>query len=269
MDSRQFVIRRSLVRGRRRSTERAPGGRVRSRRWIGVVLIVAGTTLFLGLILVYPVYLQGVAKRQDRDWQTLSEVGQAYGGISAVLSGLALCGVVVSLVLQWRQTLWSRTTGARERHFELMKLTLDDPQLSYEMRHGEDVLEYRRKIVNSLWMSHWRMLWDIGDVDQQFLRSAFDELFADPQAREWWREAGPFWIARRSRRRDIFLVIAWNSFHDAEADACPASPAPTNSTEPEPEPTAHENGGEFLAPVEKSVERPSGKSVKRSAEVVD
>jgi hypothetical protein len=33
----------------------------------------------------------------------LSDVGQAYGAVSAVVSGLALLGVAVSLVIQQRQ----------------------------------------------------------------------------------------------------------------------------------------------------------------------
>jgi hypothetical protein len=182
-------------------------------RWINGALIAAGTLLFLAAILAFPFVLQGVA---GRDWQTLSDVGQAYGAISAILSGLALCGVAVSVTVQWRQVVWSRTASAREQHFELMKMMLANPGLNYLQREHDDEELYRRRMICNLWVSHWLLLWDLGELDPESLRSAFDELFTNPFSRDWWRKRGPTWIARRSRRREEFMAIAWSSFREAD-----------------------------------------------------
>jgi hypothetical protein len=205
------------------------GSGTRRRRWVGYAVIAGAVVLFLVAILAFPFYLPGAA---GRDWQTLSNVGQAYGVISAVLSGLALCGVVASVTLQWRQAVWARTTSARERHFELMKLMLEDPDLSHLLRPGETGQEHRRKLVNNLWASHWLLLWDVGEVDAQFLRAAFANLFTDAAARDWWRETGPSWVARRTRRHDEFLEIAWNAFRDADQEKIPPAGGRRNPAMP-------------------------------------
>jgi hypothetical protein len=192
------------------------GSRALRRRWVSFLLIAGTVLVFLVAILAFPFYLPAAA---GQDWQTLSNVGQAYGVMSAVLSGLALCGVVASVTLQWRQAVWARTTSARERHFELMKLMLEDPGLSHELRPGESGQEHRRKLVNNLWASHWLLLYEVGELDPEMLRSVFDDLFLDPAARDWWRVNGTNWTSRRSRRRDEFLEIAWNSFREAEERA--------------------------------------------------
>ena len=187
------------------------------------MLIAAATVGFLAVILALPFLLRGVA---GRDWQTLSDVGQAYGAISAILSGLALCGVAVSVTVQWRQVVWARVASARERHFELIKLMLAEPGLNYQLREGESDERHRRQLTCNLWASHWLLLWDLGELDPRSVRTAFDELFADAYARDWWRDLGPHWIARRSRRRDEFLEITWSSFRAAERAAAEAPVAP-------------------------------------------
>ncbi|MBM2614747.1 hypothetical protein JIG36_04155 [Actinoplanes sp. LDG1-06] len=184
------------------------------RRWINTSLIISASVVFLAGILIFPFLVRGVA---GRDWQTLSDVGQAYGAISAILSGLALCGVAVSVTVQWRQTVWARIASARERHFELIKLILEDPELSY--RGPADVesdREHRRQLVCNLWVSHWMLLWELGELDAESLRYAFDDLFADAVSRDWWRSAGPIWMAHRSRRRREFVAVAWSSFEEME-----------------------------------------------------
>ncbi|BAL89825.1 hypothetical protein AMIS_46050 [Actinoplanes missouriensis 431] len=185
-------------------------------RWTIGLLITVTVTLFLSVILAFPFLLRGVA---GQDWKTLSDMGQSYGVISTVLSGLALCGVVVSVTFQWRQVMWARTASARERHFELIKLMLAEPDLSYQRREPGRAgsQRWRRRLTCNLWSSHWLLLWDLGELDESSLKIAFDELFADEIARDWWHDVGAFWIGHRTRRRDRFLAIAWKSFRDSAA----------------------------------------------------
>jgi hypothetical protein len=63
------------------------------------------------------------------DWKGMSDVGQAYGALSAALSAFALCGVVASLLMQRQQYRLSENHGIRVRHRELIKMTFEDPSL--------------------------------------------------------------------------------------------------------------------------------------------
>src|SRR5207249_17958 len=64
------------------------------------------------------------------DWTRLGDIGQAYGAASAILAGVALIGVALSLLLQSRQHRAETISAARERHLEIVKLALKDPALA-------------------------------------------------------------------------------------------------------------------------------------------
>ncbi|TDO42348.1 DUF6082 family protein [Paractinoplanes brasiliensis] len=190
-----------------------------SASWLAIGALCA---LFLGAIVAFPIATQGVFG-SDHDWKALSDVGQAYGGVSAIVAGLGFCGIAASLALQAKQTRLAQAISARERHFELVKLGLEYPGLSYQI-HDDPPELYKKKVIINLWVAHWLLLWDIGDADESFLRSAFTELFHDEVAREWWLERGSTWGARDTRRHQRFMHIAWDC-HES------ASPAPGEASE--------------------------------------
>src|SRR4051794_23078917 len=97
------------------------------------------------------------AARSTLDRGRLSDVGQAYGGVSAVLSALAFCAIAASLLLQFQQTRSASIAAARERHFELVRLAIDDPDLLFlaeRRRLGDDARLVAR---SNLWVAHWLM----------------------------------------------------------------------------------------------------------------
>lgn len=65
----------------------------------------------------------------DRDWLLAANIGQAYGAVSAVLSGLALLGGAWSIRFQVKDHVAMRHQVARTQHFRLLELTLEDPEL--------------------------------------------------------------------------------------------------------------------------------------------
>ena len=153
---------------------------------------------------------------QTQDWDELSEIGQAYGGISAILSGLALCAIGGSLLLQRRQAHLSAVTAARERHFDLVKLALDDPILRYPGIFSSSPEEARQWAYMNLWVSYWEMLWDTGAMSHIELCAQLDLLFSDNDAVAWWTASGPFWgITAATRRRRMFLATANEAFRRA------------------------------------------------------
>jgi hypothetical protein len=167
----------------------------------------------------------------DRDWKTLSDAGQAYGGISAIVAGLGFCGIAASLALQARQTRLAQAISARERHFELVKLGLEFPELSYQIREDPPEI-YKKKVLINLWVSHWLLLWDIGEADEASLRFAFNDLFRDSIARLWWKDWGSKWAARDTRQHRQFSRIAWACHTEASERSAEKFERETSSTAP-------------------------------------
>lgn len=168
----------------------------------------------MALIVASPWLMKPLFGRAQ-DWRELSDVGQAYGGISAILSGLALCGIAISLLFQWRHVRLTQVMTARERHFELVKLAFDDPDLQPPTRWKGSALGLKQRAYHNLWVSHWEMLWDTGAMGRLEARRHLDSLFLSDAALDWWAQVGPTWSVDGGRRRRKFMMIA----HEAHRDA--------------------------------------------------
>ncbi|MFG1994757.1 DUF6082 family protein [Actinoplanes sp. NPDC048988] len=204
------------------TTSLAPLPRV-PRRLGGWLIVGSLCVTFIATIVAFPLLIQGLVN--DRDWRLLSDAGQAYGGISAIVAGLGLCGIAASVALQVRQTRLAQAISARERHFELVKLGLENPALSYQV--GDETIEtYKKKVLINLWVSHWLLVWDIGEADERFLHAALDDLFKESAAREWWRQRGESFSMLDTRRHRQFMTIVSRCHTAAERAAQVAPPAP-------------------------------------------
>src|SRR5688572_13410585 len=99
--------------------------RSRGTRWgwdaLRALLVVVAIAAAIAAIVVSPLLFRALAGYAT-GWTDMADVGDAYGGVGAVLSGLALGGVVLSLLLQWRQNTADRSLAVRQHHFELIKL---------------------------------------------------------------------------------------------------------------------------------------------------
>jgi hypothetical protein len=188
-----------------------PRGRADWHRITAVLVLII---LVLAVVAFSPLFMLWIAGRAV-DWARLSDVGQAHGGVSAVISGLAFAGIAVSLLLQWRQTRTSQIVAARERHFELLRLSLERPELSPVGRGQVDEATFTRRIISNMFVAHWGMLWDLDLIEELALRRDFAELFKEEVARQWWADLGfgAEWGDRSSGHRRAFLRIA-NSEYD-------------------------------------------------------
>jgi hypothetical protein len=122
--------------------------------------------------------------------------------LTTVLSIAALVAVAAALVAQQQQVRSAQMVGVRERHFELIKLMLEHPELDYNATDRPDTDERLTTIGMSLWVAHWNTLWHIGKLDEKALRFNLADLFADTEARQWWRKVG----GNRRERRFITIV---------------------------------------------------------------
>ncbi|XVU23158.1 DUF6082 family protein [Actinoplanes sp. CA-054009] len=180
-----------------------------------IALTVATIACLVAAIAAAP-WLMNLLASRPTDWGDLADLGQAYGGVAAVLSTLALCGIAASLVLQWRQATLADTATRRAQHLELVKLALNDPDLCFPLAPGVSRSEMRRWMILNLWTSHWVMLWDTRMLERTELRRLFDELFRDPAALTWWPSMGSKeWAGTRTRHRATFHEVAEEAYREA------------------------------------------------------
>jgi hypothetical protein len=136
------------------------------RRTTLAVLLTLLILLTVGLVGASPVALDlfdGDAAR----WERLSFIGQTYGAASALLSAFALAGIVVTLVLQARDTKVSREQGQRLAHSELLKMALENPVYRRAwgpVLPGRDPDADLQQIYVNLIFSSWQMSFDLSWV---------------------------------------------------------------------------------------------------------
>jgi Family of unknown function (DUF6082) len=81
----------------------------------------------IALVVASPIGLKWIAEIPGMNWANLSNVGQTYGAISALLTAPTFGGVVISLLYQARDVKISREQASRTFHHELLKMEMEDP----------------------------------------------------------------------------------------------------------------------------------------------
>lgn len=98
----------------------------RSTLTTAVVLLIAATAV--ALIGVSPIALGAFHGPTDK-WERFSFIGQTYGAASAIVSVLALVGIVMTLSYQARETKLAREETRRQAVSDLLKMAMEDPDL--------------------------------------------------------------------------------------------------------------------------------------------
>ena len=142
--------------------------------------------------------------------------------LSTIVSIAALLAVAVALFTQQHQARSAQMVGARERHFELIKLMLEHPELDYNATKRVTTDHRMAAIGMSLWVAHWNTLWHIDKLDEKALRFNLADLFADPEACDWWHKVGSGWSSKGSKRERRFIEIVTEE--RAAATARPSIP---------------------------------------------
>ena len=206
----------------------------RGRRTTPAVLLTLFVVLIVGLAGASPVALDlfdGDAAR----WERLSFIGQTYGAASALLSAFALAGIVVTLVLQARDTKVSREQGQRLTHSELLKMALENPVYRRAwgpVLPGRDPDADLQQIYVNLIFSSWQMSFELKTMDERLLREVTSSLFKGAPGRRFWAGARETRIATSVTRRERrFHRIVDEMYQAAEAEG-----PPLPSEEPPDEP---------------------------------
>lgn len=184
------------------------------------------------LVVVGPIISVWLSGR-SLEWERLGQVGESYGGLSAVLSGIALIAVAGSLLLQWRQARANTVHAIRQRHFELVKLAIEHPSVAMEL-WGHTEADVKVRLYSNLQMVHWAMLADLESASLTIIRTSAARLFGNPAARKWWSSARTSWLNDTSERVRLMAETVDEEYEQAvvkDADPREMSAPPRSSAE--------------------------------------
>jgi hypothetical protein len=178
------------------------------------------SVIILALITLSPLTLTIIARRRGIDWSQLSNIGQSYGAISAILSAFAVVGVTISLLLQSKEALSTRRSSHRPIHSELIRMAMDDPVYmecwggSFSKQSHD---KKRQAFYINLMIAQWAHLWEIGDMPEGTLRTlAVNELFGTIPGRVYWEAIkGEWYPYSNNKKMRRFLTIINESYRTA------------------------------------------------------
>lgn len=158
---------------------------------IGILIFAA---IILALVVISPFALQWLARIHGLNWTSLSNVGQTYGAVSALLTALALGGVVISLIYQARDVKAVRAQAERTFHNDLLKMEMENPiymdiiAAPFGLKAGlADYDSLRQNHFIHLWVSYWEGQYKLREMADPTLRYlAYNELFASAAGRRYW-----------------------------------------------------------------------------------
>jgi hypothetical protein len=196
---------------------RLPFGIFRPRLRIAVISL--GLAVGAGIVIWSPLLIYRLLG-ESLPWVSLANVGEAYGGASALLSAAALSGIGASLFLQTRQMRQEVMSLDKQRHFELIKLALENPEF-FEIIDGSplDAHDGKRKIYANLTLTYWLAMWELGEIGDRELRTLTSNMFRSSVSRDWWNQVNGYWITVRGRRRRQFIQIVHQEWASANAQA--------------------------------------------------
>ena len=147
------------------------------------------------MLLLSPLLLQVPLLLFDLDWAALSNAGQSYTGVAALLSGAALVGVIYSINLQRHQVSLAQRQAVREMQFGLLRLEMEDPILRTDAHVATaSHEEFRRSVLRTQWLRYMEFAYLSGELAQRPIATILErEIFFTPDGRAWWRRERHHW----------------------------------------------------------------------------
>jgi hypothetical protein len=188
----------------------------RPRRVGRLILLGAGGLAGAGVLLLVLLWAGAlavamVAPARDADvWRRWADVGQSFGVFSTVLSGLAFIALVITLWVQMRELSFQRAelrvqrmvaersgeelrrsadASLRMLHFELLRLSIDDPALARvwpESSADDDPQERRQMVYANLVFQHASMSMVMAGYTDDQIRESLRYLFSSEAMRAYW-----------------------------------------------------------------------------------
>lgn len=171
-------------------------------------------------------------------WSLLSNVGQSFGGVAAILSAIALLGVTYSVRVQARQTLEQRVEAVSNQQRELIFKLLEFPELGSVHddqglgRSGRE--RSARDSYRNLWFIYLFNAYRLQEIPENSIRQAMSrEYFANTEGIQFWRVARTAFEADVSEStRHRFIEIVDDECVKAEARLSARAEGPRPSLTP-------------------------------------
>jgi hypothetical protein len=199
------------------------------RRSVLTVTMVLSLIAALILVIASPFALETLA-RSRRDWSQLSNIGQTYGAVSALLSSLALAGVAISLLYQARDSQTAHEDVSRRFQHELLKMELEDVSLMnafgapYGLPISADFTSIRQFLFVHMWVSYLAGNYAIGESSKSAIRTfAANELFRSKAGRGYWDAVGEVQLRDSIGRRNHFFRVLDDEYKKAISNNVPVN----------------------------------------------
>jgi hypothetical protein len=190
-----------------------------------ILLIIAS----VGLVVASPWALQKLGDSKV-NWGRLSDIGQTYGAVSAIIAAIALLGVASSLVIQSREAKAAYRNAQRTHHTNLLVLAMENPKYMEcwgpyltDSFSTESQFTYVNLIV-----SQWHAEYQMGELSDTLLKATASSVFMSIPGRQYWDASGNFWrdnyAGRRARRFHRILDEAYTESLKKLAYLPPAPP---------------------------------------------
>lgn len=241
------------------NAERHPftGAVVRAGRILGLSAGFVAVILLAGIGMVALVTAGG----STDTWVRWSNAGQAFGVLTAVLSGLAVAALIVTFWLQLQELKAQRIelcqqrellsnaesalrrsadTDLRARHSDLTRMAIDDPGLAEVwpvLQPGLSPERTRQYLYANLILEHAWLSYRVSDHSEAEMRNNLRYLFDSPVFRD-------FWLAVQGPRSTVlvpgtaefrFDQIAREVFREYETEHAATDPKERLVSIPEPE----------------------------------
>jgi len=210
------------------------GLRLPGRRGLLITLAAVVVALFVGMVAFSPLALTGL-EHLRKDWGQLSNIGQTYGAISALISSLALGGVIVSLLYQARDGRTAREQSMRTLHHQLIKMTMEDSTFMtasgapWNLAIPPESASIREYLYVHMWVSFWAGNYVMGEMTVPAIRqTAKNELFNSKAGRTYWTAVGQTLLSTTTGRYNHFTRILDEEYQKVVASNIPtAAPVST------------------------------------------
>jgi Family of unknown function (DUF6082) len=217
--------------------------RLLERRWLLITLTVVACLAIIGLVAFSPFALKGL-QHLSRDWGQLSNIGQTYGAISALISSLALGGVVVSLLYQARDGRTNREQSMRTLHHQLIRMQMEDPALMtaqgapWNLPIPAESAKIREYLYIHMWVSFWAGNFVMGEMTVPAIKgTAKNDLFNSSAGRRYWVAVGQNLLSMSTGRYNTFFRLIDEEYQKIMASNIPvANPVKITDRSDAPDP---------------------------------
>jgi hypothetical protein len=176
------------------------------RRLLVMMIATVAFSVAMVSVLLFPLLL-GHLFRSEGDYSRISDIGQAYGAASAMISAVAL-GVIV--IGQHRQTNRARLQALSEMTDELVQLAMDEPMYRqcWGARMAPDDIDEALFYYCNRMIKSWKIAWELRDLSEAQARGYLSSFFQSEIPRLFWQQHGQWQMhAKLTNRRARFVVM--------------------------------------------------------------